>query len=295
MMTCPTFRGVLSRISWRLGDPVWWIQCMIGARDGDFAARVRRRILFDRNPLFITLVDKYAVSAVAAAKGIATSKLLHITDSAESLLELDLPDNCFIKANHGSGWNIRRSEGRFVLFADGSRIQHAGTVVGELTREQTVDCCRAWLGRKWHRREWAYQQVRPRILVEETLKPSDDGELRDFRFYTFNGSVKAISIGSPTYRSQGLNVFFYPDWHVIPLESGSITLPDPLPVRPALLDDMIAAAEALGAGIDFVRVDLYDTDQGIRLGEITIYPESGYRDTPTKSRLFNRWLGNQWK
>ena len=43
---------------------------------------------------------------------------------------------------------------------------------------------------------------------------------------------------------------------------------------------MIRCAEVLAAGLDFIRVDLYDTDDKVYFGEFTITPEAG--NPPTR-------------
>ena len=53
-------------------------------------------------------------------------------------------------------------------------------------------------------------------------------------------------------------------------------------------------AAKLGRGLDFVRVDLYNTTRGVVLGEMTVYPEAGSMNTPTACPVFNKWLGDQW-
>ena len=106
--------------------------------------------------------------------------------------------------------------------------------------------------------------------------------------------MKAINIGSRTYRREKLNVFFYPDWSEIKLTAYKDAVPDPLPAKPDNLTEMIQIAERLGKGLDFIRVDMYDTTDGLVLGEMTVYPERGARRTPTACPKFNRWLGSQW-
>ncbi|HCB74662.1 MAG TPA: hypothetical protein DEP91_00545, partial [Sphingomonas bacterium] len=64
---------------------------------------------------------------------------------------------------------------------------------------------------------------------------------------------------------------------------------------PAALARMIEGAETLGAGFDFVRVDLYDIAGTPRFGELTFYPGSGLDrfDPPSLDRLLGRlWLGD---
>jgi hypothetical protein len=47
------------------------------------------------------------------------------------------------------------------------------------------------------------------------------------------------------------------------------TVPAVIPRAPRHLDDMLTAARRLGAGLDFVRIDMYDTDEGVVLGAMT--------------------------
>ena len=117
----------------------------------------------------------------------------------------------------------------------------------------------------------------------------------DYRLFTFDGKVRAISVGSPTYRRKEWNVFLTPEWEVIPLSSYSEALPLQIPRKPSGLKKMLEAASRLGEGIDFARIDLYVAKEGIRLGEITLYPEGGDRNTPTACPRFNRWLGDFWR
>ena len=273
----------------------------------DFSAKVRWRIRFERNPLFVTLQDKFAVRAYAEARGVATAGLLHVTDRPETLLTADLPQNCMIKATHGCGWNILRRDGRYIRFGDGRLVSAAAVDENSpnsrnpepapaetLTQADVVETCRAWLSRRYSRREWAYHQIQPRIIVEELLQPASGPELIDYRFYTFDGVVRAINVGSPSYRRNHQNVFLAPDWQPIELSRYDEQMPDPLPTAPSIFPEMLDAAARLGAGVSFVRVDLYHTTKGIVLGEMTVYPEGGRRGSPTGCPRFNRWLGRQW-
>lgn len=131
--------------------------------------------------------------------------------------------------------------------------------------------------------------------MEELLEQKNKKALTDYRMYTFNGVVKAISLGSAVFRKNYENVFFDPVWKEFKLTKYKEKLPDPLPEKPANLGEMIDAAQKLGQGIDFARMDLYDTTQGVILGEITVYPHAGMLDSPTSCPVFNKWLGDQWK
>ena len=55
---------------------------------------------------------------------------------------------------------------------------------------------------------------------------------------------------------------------------------------------MIDLAKVLSRESDFLRVDLYKTDKGVRFGELTNYPEGGKMGI--SDRLFSRELASRW-
>ena len=269
----------------------------------DFSAKVRWRMKYDRNPVFVILQDKYKVQEYAKSKGVKTANLLYDTCSPETIPFAELPPKYLIKANHGCGWNILCYNSELYLFRDGQDlVNRDGSLLNtnsatkyKLRKAEAIQMCREWLSRKFIRREWAYQRIGSRILIEELLLPKENKELKDYRMYTFSGKVKAINVGSPSFRRNGENAFFSPDWKEFKLTKNKERPPDPLPEKPGSLGEMIDVAQRLGEDVDFARIDLYDTTQGVVLGEITIYPEGGWRDTPTSCPVFNKWLGDQWK
>jgi hypothetical protein len=78
------------------------------------------------------------------------------------------------------------------------------------------------------------------------------------------------------FRFQGQARAFYDrTWTLLPFRLKFEHTAPPVP-RPAHLDAMLDAAEALAAGHDFVRVDFYDLPDGPRFGELTFAPSSGH-------------------
>lgn len=268
----------------------------------DFAAKVRWHIEHDPLEEVALRQDKFRVKELVAALGIRVADTLCVTDVASSLPFDTLPNDCVIKPNHASGWAILRKNGQyfkfgtqqFVLDETGALLPRSDIFRHELTEREVVDQCDAWLHTRYSVRESSYHLISPVILVEAMITPAAEGELMDYRFYTFSGTVRAISVGSPTYRRKKRNVFFTPEWEMIPLTSYSEALPEPLPTAPARLSEMLDAAAVLGAGIDFVRIDLYEANSGVVFGEFTFYPHAGDPDTPTSCDRFNMWLAEGW-
>jgi hypothetical protein len=268
----------------------------------DLAAKIRWRMRFDRNELFVRVQDKLTVRDYAADRGVATADLLHITDDPRTIPFADLPPNYMIKATHGSGWNILCLNSHHYLFSDGIELiefletRDPACVPGRrhLSQDDVISVCGDWLRSVFNPEEWAYRHIPARIVIERLLTPRRGTELLDYRFYTFDGQVKAINVDSPRYVRDKLEAVFDADWNLVELSRNDEVVPDVLPERPETLTDMIAAAGRLGAGLDFARIDLYEEADGIVLGEITIYPQAGVRGTPTLCPRFNRWLGDQW-
>jgi hypothetical protein len=263
-------------------------------RDLSFSAKVRRRMLVDRNPVLAEVQNKFTVREYARLRGVRTAPLHSVIRNASELSIVAMPENCFVQASHGSKWNVMRRLGKWYLFADGATLD-SRRHLQQLSDGECLALLGNWLDSTYKPREWAYSVMEKHVLVGEILAPRHGPELLDYRFYTFDGQVKAINVGCPSYRLRNQNAFFDGDWRLIPLSFYRESLPDPLPDRPDTFAEMLDIAARLGTGLDFVRVDLFDTVNGVVLGEMTVYPEGGRIDSPTACPIFNQRLGRQWR
>lgn len=118
----------------------------------------------------------------------------------------------------------------------------------------------------------AYYYVTPKIMAEELL-----GEIRkqpvDYKIFCF--------YGEPTYCYSAFEHFdngvaqsskiamYNMDWNVLPVMYKKSQC---VPVeKPKHFEEMKEIAAKLSKGIPFVRVDFYDTDDRLLLGEMTLY------------------------
>jgi hypothetical protein len=249
----------------------------------------------DRNPLFIKLLDKYTVKAYAEKLGIRTAETFFVTDQPETIPFDTLPETYFIKANHGCRWNILHKDGAFYLYEDGRNFSDPDVISNyKLTREEVIRHCKTWLTSRYSSRQWAYRHIRPLIMAEEILIQRDGGELKDYKFYTFDGKVKLLKIFSQTIRRDRTEILLDANWQPIKLANHKDIDPHLIPTKPETFDEMLDTVGKLGRDLDFVRVDLYDTTRGVVLGEMTIYPLAGRYNSPTPDPKFNKWLGDQW-
>lgn len=275
---------------WRSWFKARWADRAIDPLTAPFADLVQLRMDRDRNPLLPVLADKRRVKDWARAHGVATARVVWEGRRGDLIPWDDLPSNCYLKANHGSGWNLRCHNGLITLFQDGKVPEPHRQV---LTRSSSQALVESWLRRYFSLREWAYKPVPRRVFVEELLVDRTADELQDYRFYVFAGKVRAANLGSPTLRRLGQAAAWYADGRPWVLTRGQqILIERPVP---STWDSLKRTAETLAAGLDFVRVDLYDTVDGVMLGEMTFYPEAGGPETPTACPVFNQWMGDCWR
>ncbi|MCF8365321.1 MAG: hypothetical protein K9H16_06040 [Bacteroidales bacterium] len=266
------------------------------------AAKIRWRMKYDRNPLLTLMQDKLAVKKYAAQRGVPSAEVLFVCENPESIPFGDLPEKCFIKANHGRNWNILKNGESYVDFKGGQKFISTGgfyDLAGKtrecLDPQKIVEMCTKWLNTIFCTTEWAYINIPPAIFVETLIEPEPGKETLDYRLYTFRGKVAAISIGSPSMRLKKENIFFDTSWKKFALKNNFEKEPETIPEKPAFLEKMLEAAGKLGKDIDFVRIDFFADSQQFYLSEMTIYPNGGQDNRPTSDDGFNRYLGRYWK
>jgi len=62
------------------------------------------------------------VKEFAASRGVRAAEVLYLTDHRQPRPLIDCRPGIFVKANHGSCWNILHLESGFYLFGNGARL-----------------------------------------------------------------------------------------------------------------------------------------------------------------------------
>lgn len=116
------------------------------------------------------------------------------------------------------------------------------------------------------------------ILNNEIIKilhenPFED--LKDYKFFCFNGKVKCFKIDFGRFVEHHAN-YYSPEGKLLPFGEKAFE-PDPnhIEIMPENLNDMISIAEKLSYSFKFLRVDLYNVKGKIYFGELTFYPAAG--------------------
>lgn len=217
--------------------------------------------LYDRNPLYTTLVDKIQVKDYVA-EIIGTEYIIPTIKVYESPSEIklnDLPNQFVLKTNHdGDSLGVFVCKDKDTFDLDKALV----TLSNNLKRNYY-----------YTGREWPYKNVKPYIFAEK-YEEDEFGELRDYKFFCFDGKVKAVFIA--TERSSGHVKFDYFDRDFNHLDFiQSHPMSDKQINKPANYEEMIIIAEKLSKGIPHVRVDLYNCNGRILFGEMTFFHYGG--------------------
>lgn len=235
--------------------------------------------LYNRKPLYTQLVDKWAVKKYIAEK-IGERYVIPSLGVYDSFDEIDfdrLPDRFVLKCTNDSGGIVVcKDKGRL----DKEKARH--------TLERSLKHSYFNLNR-----EWPYKDVTPRILAEEYMEDSATGELRDYKFFCFDGVPKALFIASDRQK-EGEEVkfdFFDAEFNHLPIRNGHPNSVE-LPTKPRGFEEMKRLAAKLSEGMPHVRVDFYEVDGRVYFGEMTFFHFSGMVPIIPKSYdlLFGSWL-----
>jgi hypothetical protein len=223
-----------------------------------------------RDPLYSTLVDKYAVKQWVAEK-IGEQYVIPTLAVYDSVNQLDLdvlPDRFVLKCNHDCGSIvICKDKSSFDLDAGKKKLDAA------LKRNYY-----------WVSREWPYKKVKPLIIAEPYLE-DESGELRDYKVYAFNGQCDFLMLCFDRIKGDTKFIYFDRNWVIQKdFSNDGRKYGDTLVVeKPHNLDLFFEFAGKLSSGFPFVRVDFYEVNRQLFFGEMTFYPSAGFDGTRTKA------------
>ncbi len=237
--------------------------------------------LHDRQPLYTQLVDKYEVRRFVEER-IGGEYLVPLAGGPwNSYDEIDfdaLPERFVLKCTHDSGGLVICRDKR--------------TLDREKARRRISQSLQQNF--YYHNREWPYKDVQPRIIAEAYMEDASTNELRDYKFFCFDGEPRMLFVASDrqTAGEETKFDFFDMDYNHLDLRNGhpNAAVPPEKPVQFGLMREL---AQKLSQGIPHVRVDLYEVNGRVYFGEMTFYHWSGMVpfDPPEWDRKLGSWIG----
>lgn len=232
--------------------------------------------LYDRNPLYIMLVDKLEVRKYVEDK-IGKNYLIPLVGSWEKVEQIEwntLPNQFVLKTTHDSG----------------------GVVVcpdkGKLEIRKAKEKLEKSYKRNYYysAREWPYKTVKPRIVAEKFMVEPSGDTIKDYKFFCFEGEPKVMFVGSD--RGTDTRFDFYDmEFNHLPIKQHYLNSDKEIK-KPDNFEKMIELSKKLSKGIHHVRVDFYDLNGKIYFGELTLYHFGGFEKfEPTEfDELMGEWI-----
>lgn len=254
--------------------------------------------LHDHNPLYTIMADKYEAKQFVADR-VGQDYVVPcygVWDHFDDIDFENLPDEFVLKTTHDyAGYIIVDDRDVF------DRKSAKKFLEKHLSKNHYFNT-----------REWVYKNIKPRIIAEKLLKNDDGSELLDYKTTCFNGVpyhtyVRSLSKDKNlmlTYNDgtqpfpqslkfslsdlkleyrirKALNdlefiTFYDNNFNIIPCsnDEGPSTV-HPIP-KPANFDKMLEIAAVLSKNIPHVRVDFYEVNGKLYVGELTFYTSAGF-------------------
>lgn len=243
-----------------------------------FSEKLQWYKLNHRDPLMQRVANKYTVRDYISETGYGCllNDLIGVYTDVGQIDFDKLPDQFVLKGTHGSGFNI--------IVKDKSR----------LNRRHAKMMMRSWLNQHiaWSGREWVYEKM-PRHIIAEKYLEDETGELRDYKFYCFNGTPAFMQLEVGRGTDHNTRNFYDMDWKLLPFGKELPHNPDLIVPKPQMFDEMKNIATDLCQPFQYVRVDLYQVGGKVYFGELTFFPAGGAPDfVPAE---YDEIVGKMWE
>lgn len=202
--------------------------------------------------------------------------IIKVYDNPKDIEWEILPKKFVIKCNHGSAMNI--------IVKDKSTIDK-NKIEKTLTK---------WLSIKYGdlSYELFYNLIEPKILIEQYMEDKSNGCLTDYKFMCFNGEIKYMQVVNERGTNKLRFNYYTPDfvpmkdvsWNAHPADYTKIDK------KPKNFESMKEYATKLCDEFKLVRVDFYEINDKLYLGELTFIPASGrltYKNPKTNLEFGN--------
>lgn len=238
----------------------------------DYSEFIARDMLLNRNHDKAFLADKYKVREYVTQKGLEhiLTELYGVWDDAKQINFNLLPNKFALKLNHSCAMNI--------ICTDKEK----------LNKSEAIKQLNIWLTSKHPISfESHYNKIKPLIIGEEFI--SDDSGVfpMDYKIHCAHGEPVFIQLAFDRNENfPGRRIIFDTNWHnlhyVINDDYHFANFEVP---RPKHLEEMLEYASILSKGLDYARIDFYDTHDRVIFGEVTLTPMGGWLSYFTQEAL----------
>ena len=245
-----------------------------------FAEKINWYKLNSNDPLMAQCADKVAVRDYVISKGFGDclNEVYGVYDNVNDIDIDKLPNQFVIKAAHGSHMNY------IVKDKNSFDFKHAKKMM------------KSWLHQDiyWSGREWVYKDIPKRIIVEKYIE-DDAGELRDYKFFCYNGKPYFMEYDIGRFGNKHIRNYY--DIDKILLNISDAECDSDFDIKDFPLDDssferMKGIASELSKTFQQARVDFYNVNNKVFFGEITFFDGGG--STVFRPSEWNYLFSKDW-
>ncbi|WP_218645659.1 MULTISPECIES: ATP-grasp fold amidoligase family protein [unclassified Acinetobacter] len=139
-------------------------------------------------------------------------------------------------------------------------------------------------------REWPYKNVKPRIMAEALLIDNEVDDLYDYKFYCFDGEPKIMYIAHGRHTDTCYFDFYDMDFNKLDISRPGYPQSNQHFEIPANWELMKQLARKLSLGFPHLRVDFYNINGRVYLGELTFFQGGGLM--PFQPEIWDKVLGD---
>lgn len=232
--------------------------------------------LYNRNPMYTEMVDKYAVRDFVSKK-IGEEYLVPLIGAWDDPNDINfesLPRQFVLKCNHDSG---------SVIICKNKDEFNKTYAVKKLGKKLKRDMF-------YWSREWPYKNIKRKIICEKFMKDREFDVLNVFKILNFNNGEQIIQVIQDDKMPNESIDYFDSQWNRLDMRQNFPNSKNPLP-KPKTLDKMLDLAQRLSAGFPFLRTDFYEINGKVYFSEFTFFSDAGMcRFTPKE---WDDELGNR--
>ena len=222
-----------------------------------FEDKINWLLIHDTNRLKGKCADKiflHEYSKKKLGKDIC-NKILKIYNSETEIDIKELPNQFVFKTNHGSAFNI--------IVEDKAKLD----------LEKAKKLLKKWMKEDFGAKnaEFHYSFIKQKIFAEEYIGKN----LKNYKFLCYNGKPKYIYL-SIEESGQKYRNFYDMNWIFINFTCLSEPHPKYHYPKPKFFELMKEYAKIFSKDFKFVRVDFYELENEVRLGELTFTPMNSF-------------------
>ncbi|MEI0608287.1 ATP-grasp fold amidoligase family protein, partial [Brachyspira pulli] len=186
--------------------------------------------------------------------------LLGVWDKVDDIDFDSLPNQFVLKTNWGAG--------QVIIVRDKTKINI----------EETKNKLKYWMQPfcnlyYYYSFEWQYKYIPPKIICEKYIEQSNN-QVYDYKVFCFNGKGRYIQVDMDRFIGHK-RCIYDTNWNKQQFITGNFQFYSGHINKPYHLDSMIKISEKLAKNFSHVRVDFYEVNNKLFLGELTFTHGNG--------------------